>query len=220
MICLFYVVIYHAIFAGGLIIAHAQVHSTWSALHSALAVFEAINTWVAMCELSLLCYCRLIQKTHEANEAKLGVGKLAPIFLFEQVPVASLFSLRYWSVMWSTYCALDPAYADQTSFGFCIDIGNGITTLIPSIIFAAGMTWPILSPRVLGMLGLVVHYQEFYGTCLYFFQYFFNERYKRVPRAQVLGIVVPANAIWMVFPAMAMWASSQLILQGDFSVFR
>ena len=191
----------------------------------------------------------------------LFVQEKLTVFLFEDVSVARLFTLEYWSVMWSTYCALDPSYADTTTFGFCVDIGNGVTTLAPTIIFALGMTWPILPPRWLGMMGLVMHYQvvatahlasppsarcccpdkcarrfgethlkpwcriphhaqELYGTSIYFFQYCFNGRYKRSPTSHILGIVVPANGIWIAFPALGMWASAQLIVDGDFSVFR
>jgi len=33
------------------------------------------------------------------------------------------------------------------------------------------------------------------------------------------GIVVPANGIWILFPAVGMWACSRLILDGSFTVF-
>jgi hypothetical protein len=33
------------------------------------------------------------------------------------------------------------------------------------------------------------------------------------------GIVVPANGIWILFPAVGMWACSRLILEGSFTVF-
>ena len=65
----------------------------------------------------------------------------------------------------------DPSYADQASFGFCVDVGNGFTTLVPSVLFAVSITSPLLDARHLGMLGLVMFWQEFYGTCVYFFQY-------------------------------------------------
>ena len=69
------------------------------------------------------------------------------------------------------------------------------------------------------MLGLVSFYQEFYGTVIYFFQFFFNRRHEKIAKALTLGIVVPANFIWIAFPALGMWASSRLILEGSFAVF-
>merc|ERR1712060_1034876 len=131
-----------------------------------------------------------IKAAYEQHTAKLGVGKLPPIFLFERATLSEWMSLRYWAVsMWATYATLDPSYADSCSFGFCVDVGNGFSTLVPTVLFAVGMTQPFMPARVLGMIGLVKFYQEFYGTVVYYFQYFFNRRYKRSPRAHVLGIV-------------------------------
>jgi hypothetical protein len=121
--------------------------------------------------------------------------------------------------MWSTYAALDPSYADSTSFGFCVDTGNGFTTLLPSVAFALGMTHPLLPPRWLGMLGLVKFYQELYGTVMYFFQYFFNRRYERAPPAMMWAVVIPCNMFWIVLPALGIWASGRMILDDDFAAF-
>merc|ERR1711939_910025 len=82
---------------------------------------------------------------------------------------------------------------------------------------AVSITSPLLDARKLGMLGLVMFWQEFYGTCVYFFQYFFNGRFRRSPRAHTLGIVVPANGIWMALPALGMWASARLVLDGSYA---
>jgi hypothetical protein len=73
--------------------------------------------------------------------------------------------------------------------------------------------------RWLGILGLPFFWQTMYGTILYFFQYVYNGRYLGTPAAHVWGVVVPANFIWIVFPAYGMWASARLILDGSFDVF-
>ena len=173
--CIAYVVLYHAVAAGGLVWWHARVHGVISLMQIFLAVFCAINAWISVCELSLLCYSSEIQRQYASFSAQYGAHVLPPVFLFERVALRQLFTLRYWAVMWSTYCALDPSYADTTTFGFCVDVGNGVTTLLPTVLFGVGMTWsPLLSPRGLGMLGLVKFYQELYGTVVYFFQYAFN----------------------------------------------
>jgi len=218
--CLAYVVMYHIVGVGGLVWWHASQHAVLSPMHIFLSVFCVINAWIAVCEISLLFYSAEIQKQHAAFGAKFGEGVLPPVFLFQRVRARELLSLKYWAVMWSTYCALDPSYADTTTFGFCVDVGNGMTTLLPTVLFAVGMSSPVLSARALGMLGLLKFYQELYGTCVYFFQYVFNQRYLRSPSAHVWGIVVPANGIWMVGPAVGMWACSRLILEGSFDVFQ
>lgn len=159
MWALAYIAAYHALVAGGLVGSHYARHAAVSPLHASLALFSAINCWIALCEVVLCARAAKVARDYRASEAKLGVGRLPPIFLFQHVSLSQLVSLDYWSTMWSTYCVLDPSYADRKSFGFCVDVGNGFSTFIPTIIFALGMTWPILSARVLGMLGLVLHYQ-------------------------------------------------------------
>ena len=87
------------------------------------------------------------------------MGKLPPIYLFQPVELSELFGLSHWAQMWSDYCALDPSYADSTSFGFCIDVGNGFTTVLPSLAFMVGMTRELMDARWLGMVGLISFYQ-------------------------------------------------------------
>ena len=218
--CLAYVVVYHACAVGGLLLLHAREHGgVVSPTHLALSVFCAINAWICVCEIALFVHYDAVQRQYAEFTASLGEGVLPPVFLFERVRLAELFTLRYWAVMWSTYATLDPSYADTTTFGFCVDVGNGFTTLVPTVVFAIGMSGRLLSARALGMLGLLKFYQELYGTCVYFFQYCFNRRFDRSTRAHVWGVVVPANAIWIALPLLGMWASKRLIVEGNFAVF-
>lgn len=117
------------------------------------------------------------------------------------------------------YATLDPSYAQTGSFGFCVDVGNGFVTLVPTLLFAVSITYPLLDARVLGMIGLLQFYQEFYGTMIYFFQFFFNGRHRICPAAMTAGVVLPANGIWMALPALGMWASVRLVLDGSYQVF-
>jgi len=218
--CILYVVLYHAIAAGSLVWWHAREHHVINVIQVCLAVFCVINGWICVCEIALFVYPKEIQQQHAAFSKQYGDCNLPPVFLFERATVTEVLSLRYWAIMWSTYCALDPSYADTTTFGYCVDVGNGVTTLLPSMVYAVGMTSAVLSPRALGMVGLIFFYQMLYGTLLYFFQYVNNRRFDRSTRAQVWGIVVPANGIWIAFPLLGLWASSQLILDGTFEIFR
>ena len=147
MLCLVYVVIYHALFAGILIGGHLQTHGALNLTQLILAVFSAINAWICVCEIALLVHSGAIRREYEGFNAKLGVGRLPPIFLFEHASLSQIFSLRYWAVMWSTYSVLDPSYSDTTTFGFCVDVGNGVTTLLPTLLYAAGMTWQVKQTR-------------------------------------------------------------------------
>eukprot|EP00967_Tisochrysis_lutea_P086965 scaffold122842_cov40-Tisochrysis_lutea.AAC.2 len=165
-----------------------------------------------------------VAAAHKDHMLKLGPGKLPPVFLFENISLGTMLTAfvpsKYMGVsMWATYATLDESYVQTGSFGFCVDVGNGFTTLIPTVLFAISITNPLMPARILGMMGLIKFYQEFYGTVIYFFQYFFNGRHRRCATALTAGVVVPANFIWMALPALGMWASSRLILDGSYQVF-
>ena len=97
-----------------------------------------------------------------------------------QLPVWAWLCI--WLVVWvggsviAHYAIWDPSYADRKSFGFAADVGNGFVTLVPSLILFFGITFPILPPVVLGLIGAFIFYQKFYCTTLYFFTYLFNRR--------------------------------------------
>ena len=68
----------------------------------------------------------------------------------------------------------DASYADPKSYGFWIDSGNGFSTLLPGLLFAVGLTYDVLDARLLGVVGILQFYQEFYGTVLYFWSFCYN----------------------------------------------
>jgi hypothetical protein len=55
---------------------------------------------------------------------------------------------------------------------------------------------------------------------LYFFSFFFNGRHRGIPIAEVVGWVGGSNGVWIIFPAIGMYASFQLISTGSFDAFR
>ena len=135
---------------------------------------------------------------------------------------------KQWKILWivSTssydlpYAYAGPhSYSDQTTWGFFVDVGNGFTTLIPTVLFATCMTWPLLPARVVGVMGILKFYQEMYGTIIYFFSFCLNKRYEDKPAAQVYLIIV-SNSIWIVGPMAGLYASYLLLDKNDFSVFR
>ena len=135
------------------------------------------------------------------------------------IPILRVFSFREWTRIWSTYSLFDPGYSDRRSFGYNIDVGNGFTTIIPAIIFAFGMTFSFLPPRVLGIIGIIIFWQMFYGTSVYFFQFFNNGRHKGHTVRDVLLFVGVSNLLWLLFPLWGLCASVQLVLEGSYGVF-
>lgn len=80
--------------------------------------------------------------------------------------------------------------------------------------------YDLLAPRALGMVGLVMFWQEFYGTAIYFLSYFMNRRHVGRGVAEVVLFVGGSNGLWFVFPAIGMVACARVIESGSFDVFR
>ena len=87
--------------------------------------------------------------------------------MFGAVKYRRSASATFWARLWYEYAYYDPAYADRRSFGFSVDVGNGWSTLVPSLVFLVGMTAGFSSAVVLGLIGVLLFYQKFYNTVLY-----------------------------------------------------
>jgi hypothetical protein len=205
---------------GVAVAANLVLHGVVNPFHTALALFLAINVMICVWEICLLLRIDQIEERHRLRGSagpRPGGGRSRSFFV-SRVSWRELGSAALWSRVWSEYATYDASYADRRSFGFAIDVGNGVSTLLPSLIFAVGMTLPILSPAVLGIIGLLVFWQKLYGTCLYFFTYVFNRRYQGQPLARVLVFVGGVNGIWLLFPALGLYVCGRLILDGRFDV--
>lgn len=146
----------------------------------------------------------------------------SPLFLFSHITVREALSLEYWAIVFASYASLDPSYVQHTSWSFWVDVGNGFVTLIPTLALSIAITrWPHVdviaraSPRLLGLLAVVVNYQMLYGTVVYFANYVYNGYYRGASRACV-AIVIIANIIWIVFPAMWIIIGSRAVRDGVF----
>ena len=182
---------------------------------------------------------------------KYGVNRLAAVGDFFNLPIkhwSNIVSFKFWSRVWSTYSMYDPSYANQESFGFFVDVGNGWTTIGPSLLWlyhcttharaasivpsvlsalpptaASALVTPLtalvgLSPRLVGMVGLVSFYQEFYGTVIYFLQFFFNGRQKGKSVFEVLLFVGLSNGLWFFFPLLGMYVSYHCVTADTWDV--
>ena len=119
------------------------------------------------------------------------------------------------------YSLYDPSYSNKESFGFYIDVGNGWTTIIPSLLFLYCMITktPILSARIMGVIGICKFYQEFYGTCLYFLSYIWNKRYQGVSFLTVMLFVGLSNGLWFFLPMLGMYTSYEMIQSNTYDIF-
>ena len=201
---------------------HHAVHGCWNGVQIALTFFSVINILVSFWEIALWRYVDEIGR--QFAELKLQYKEdrtRAALDLFvRRVTLSEVFSLRFWTRIWSIYSLYDPSYSDQRSYGFFIDIGNGHTMLLPSALWIVNMTaLAPLPPRWLGIVGIICFYQMFYGTVLYFTSFLTNRRYEGKSALEMFLFVVLSNGIWISFPLLGIWASSRLVLDGTFAVF-
>jgi len=200
---------------------HQRVHGVYNATQIGLAFFLVINVLVAWWEIALFVCQNQIRAEYDASKGPYRgreLARVAEVFA-RPIPLLKVLSFRQWTTVWSSYSLFDPGYSDRRSFGYNIDVGNGFTTLIPAVLFAFGMTFELMPARVLGIIGIIIFWQMFYGTAVYFFQFFNNERHKGHSLRDLLLFVGFTNLMWLVFPVWGLCASSELILNGSYAVF-
>jgi hypothetical protein len=200
---------------------HQRVHGDHNATQIGLAFFLVINVVVAWWEIALfVCQDQIHEEYEATKEPYRGkeMTRVAEIFA-RPIPLFKVLSFSQWTSIWSGYSLFDPGYSDRRSFGYNIDVGNGFTTLVPALLFAFGMTFNSVPPRILGIIGVIMFWQMFYGTAVYFFQFFNNGRHRGHSLANLALFVGVSNLMWFVFPIWGLWASIQLILDGTYGVF-
>ncbi len=201
---------------------HQRVHGAYNPTQIGLAFFLVINVLINWWEIALMvCQDQIRAEYETIKEPYRGreMQRIGEIFA-RPIPLLQVLSFRQWTTIWSSYSLFDPGYSDRRSFGYNIDVGNGFTTIIPAALFAFGMTFELMPPRWLGILGLIMFWQMFYGTAVYFFQFFNNGRHKGHSVKDLLLFVGITNLMWFVFPIWGLCASIQLVLDGSYGVFR
>ena len=137
---------------------HYQTNKVFNFFQISLAFFSALNFLISLWEIALGLHIKKIVEENIELKAKYSNQNhfnavvdffLSPLSLFE------LFSFSFWTKVWSTYSLYDPSYANRESFGFFVDVGNGWSTLLPTVLALVTMTTDIpdiFSPRTVGSL--------------------------------------------------------------------
>lgn len=200
---------------------HQHVHGVYNLTQVALACFLVVNVMVNWWEIALLvCQDRIHAEYAEIRDAYRGREWIRVREVFARpIPLLRVLAFREWTTIWSSYSLFDPGYSDRRSFGYNIDVGNGFTTIVPAILFAFGMTFELMPARIFGILGVILFWQMFYGTAVYFFQFFHNGRHEGHSVRDLLIFVGVTNVTWLVFPLWGLCSSIQLIVDGSYRVF-
>ncbi len=201
---------------------HYEAHGVVNAHQAGLASFLVINVLINFWELALHAQGDQIRREWEETHLAYKGREVQRAFEFfgSRVPITKLFSSRTWIGLWSSYALFDPGYADRRSFGWNIDVGNGWSTILPALLFLCGMTYEIVPARVLGILGVAMFWQMFYGTAVYFFQFFNNRNHAGHSTAAIAGFVGGTNGLWFTFPVWGIAVSVALIYADSFAILR
>ena len=202
-------------------VAHYLEHGVVNATELGLAFFLWLNVMVSVWEICLFLRIDLIEQQHrQFLEQYKGRELQRVVDLFgKEVNLGECFSTATWAEIWSTYSIFDQSYADRRSFGFFIDIGNGFSTLLPTLACIYGMTYHVLSARLLGLMLLLVNYQMWYGTLIYFTSYICNRRFRGHSVFNVFLFVGISNGLWFTFPLWGIRAAYHMIMVDDYSFF-
>ena len=200
---------------------HRHFHGVFNPHQMALAFFTWLNAIIALWEICLFLRIDLIEEQHRRFVAEYRGRELqcARDFFAKPVPLRRLFSPTLWAELWSTYSIFDDSYADRKSFGFFVDIGNGFSTLIPSLLFLYGMTFEVVPARVLGIVGLLLFYQTWYGTIVYFASFVMNKRYRGHTPWNLMLFVGMSNGLWLTFPLWGIYAAVVMIERDSYALF-
>lgn len=63
---------------------------------------------------------------------------------------SEILSPSFWANIWIDYARFDDAYVQPVSAGYNIDVGNGHSTLLPSLFLLASMVRPLADPKARG----------------------------------------------------------------------
>lgn len=200
---------------------HRAAHGVYNVHQIALAFFTWLNVMIALWEICLFLRIDLIEKQHVKFLAAYRGRELDRVIeLFTApLPLSRALSPSTWAEIWSSYSIFDESYANRKSFGFFVDVGNGFSTLVPSLLFIYGMTYELMPARALGIVGLVFFYQMLYGTIVYFFSFVFNGRYRGHTPLNLAIFVGLSNGLWMIFPVWGIVASIAMIYSDSYALF-
>ena len=200
---------------------HHRAYGSFDADQIAVASFLWLNVIIALWELCLFFRIDHIAEQSARFKVEYKGRELDRVvdYFGTKVPFARILSPTLWAEIWSSYSVFDESYADRKSFGFAIDVGNGFTTLAPALLCIYGITFHFIAARALGLVLLILNYQMWYGTLVYFGTFVLNKRYVGHTRRNLILFVAATNGAWFTLPLWGMYAALTMIYTNGYSIF-
>ena len=192
-------------------------------LQACMSFFLGLNFLICLWEVCLGYHITTIHKEYTSLSRKYKKNPFEAIMklFMHDITINEICNGKFWSKIWSHYSLYDSSYSNRESFGFFIDVGNGWSMMIPTILMLYTMTYDInFSPIAVGVIGIISNYQMFYGTVIYFLSFFINNRHHNKSITEVALFVGLSNGIWFFFPLLGMYINYELIVSGSMHLLR
>ena len=206
--------------AGAAIASRYATVGSFDAIQIVLSIFLSVNVLVCLWQ-----WCLFARRDHIGTrvdhwrEQGERVGSSASkAFMFTRLSAPQLFSVTFWSEIYSVYSVTDPAYTDKTSCGFNTDIWNGFWTFIPSVLLLVTFSSPFVPPLITGVIGIALFHQWVFGTIMYSASFYVGGHYKSVSVSDAFLFIWVINGGWILCAVLGFYVSIRLILDQNYSV--
>ena len=202
------------------IVARYWLQGDLNALHCLFSVFFSTNLLICYWEVCLYLRRDYIEVRSEYwRRRKNETGRTPALeFLTTRVSLREILSPTVWADVWATYSMFDSAYADRNTYGFNIDIANGIATPAPTVVLYVAYTAGVLPAIATGILGAMLFWQWVYASSLYLVSFFVGQKWSSISTRDFWVYLFGPNIIWILIPMLGMYLSIRMILDGDYSV--
>lgn len=189
-------------------------------VYCVLSLFFSINLLICFWEACLyLGHDQIDQRAEYWQNLHKETGRSPAVaFLGSRVPLEQVFSSAFWVNVWASYSYYDGAYTDRASYGFNVDVANGFTSWIPTLILYAAYTVNFLPAVVVGLIGAMLFWQWVYMSSLYWVSFRMAGRHKLIRPRDMWIYVWSLNFIWIAIPLLGLYVSVRLVLDGNYQV--
>ena len=199
---------------------HYYEYGSLNLVYCLLALFLSINLLISGWEACLFFRRDYIESRSEYWRSRQRETGRAPgaEFLASKIPLKSMLSPTFWADVWAAYSIYDSSYTDRRTFGFNVDIGNGLFTPIPTLLLYAALTVGFMPAAYTGILGIALFWQWTYVSSLYWVSFLIASRQHRISKREVYIYVLSPNVVWVLFPILGLYVSARLIIDGNYGV--
>ncbi len=200
--------------------ARYWVRGDFDIIHAILILFFSANLLVCYWEVCLLFRRDYIEERAEYwRQSQYESGRAVAVeFFATKIPLTRILSSTVWADVWAAYSQYDDSYVDQRTYGYNVDIANGLITPVPTLILYVAFTFDFLPAVVAGIIGMMLFWQFAYATSVYWASFFLADRQNRIGKRDMYIYIWALNSPWVLFALLGLYVSICLVVNGDYSV--